>query len=70
MLDFFFRNRLICTDSLSRGVDLPTLMLLGSESPPHLRESTEAVAAVLLQATVVELPGQEHAALQKLGVTA
>ena len=46
------------------GLDLRTLLILGSESPPHLRESTEAVAAALPRATVVELPGQGHGALQ------
>ncbi|MHC1562746.1 alpha/beta fold hydrolase [Actinomycetospora sp. C-140] len=51
------------TDVL-RGVGLRTLMLLGEESPGHLRASTEAVAATLTDAEVVELPGQGHAALQ------
>lgn len=46
------------------GIDLPVLMLVGSESPEHLRAATEAVAAAIPRSTVVELPGQAHAALQ------
>lgn len=51
------------TDVL-RGVPSPTLLLLGGNSPEHLRASTEAVADALPDATVVDLPGQSHAALQ------
>jgi hypothetical protein len=51
------------TDVL-RDVRVPTLMLLGELSAGHLRASTEAVAAALPDAVVVELPGQGHAALQ------
>ncbi|MFC5060625.1 alpha/beta fold hydrolase [Actinomycetospora atypica] len=46
------------------GLGVPTLMLLGTESPRHLHDSTHAVADALHHATVVELSGQEHAALQ------
>ena len=46
------------------GLAVPTLLLLGAESARHLHESTHAVVDALLHATVVELSGQEHAALQ------
>ncbi|MDL5155260.1 alpha/beta fold hydrolase [Actinomycetospora termitidis] len=45
-------------------IGMPVLMLLGEHSAGHLRDSTAAVAAALPHATVVELPGQAHAALQ------
>lgn len=45
------------------GVTVPTLMLVGEHSPAHLRAATDAVAAVLPAATVVELPGQGHEAV-------
>jgi pimeloyl-ACP methyl ester carboxylesterase len=51
------------TDGL-HDVRLRTVMLLGEQSPEHLRASTAAVADALPDATVVELPGQSHAALQ------
>ena len=41
-----------------------TPMLLGEQSREHLRRSTHAVAEALPDATVVDLPGQGHAALQ------
>ncbi|HZW03745.1 MAG TPA: alpha/beta hydrolase [Anaerolineaceae bacterium] len=45
------------------GLDLPVMLLLGSESPPFMRESTEWIAAALPQSRVVELPGQGHIAM-------
>ncbi|GAA4861468.1 alpha/beta hydrolase [Actinomycetospora straminea] len=51
------------TDAL-RDVRLRAVLLLGEQSPEHLRRSTHAVAEALPDATVVDLPGQGHAALQ------
>lgn len=42
---------------------VPTLMLLGSDSPPFLQSSTEAVAAALPDARVEVLAGQQHVAI-------
>lgn len=41
----------------------PTLLLMGSESPPYLRAATAAVAAALPNGRLVELPGQGHLAM-------
>lgn len=41
----------------------PTLLLLGGESPPFFRASTEALAAALPASRTVVLPGQQHAAM-------
>ncbi len=41
----------------------PTLLLLGGASPPVFVESTRAVDAALPDSRVVELPGQQHAAM-------
>jgi hypothetical protein len=51
------------TDAL-RTVTARTVMLLGEQSPEHLRRSTRAVADALPDAEIVELPGQAHTALQ------
>jgi pimeloyl-ACP methyl ester carboxylesterase len=45
------------------GLDLPTLLIVGAETSPHLRQSTQAVAAAVPGAALVELPGQGHGAL-------
>jgi len=45
------------------AVNLPTLFIVGDETSPHLRRSTEALAAAMPGASVVELPGQGHGAL-------
>ena len=42
---------------------MPVLLLLGSESPPWIRASTEAVRTALSRARMVELPGQGHDAM-------
>lgn len=46
-----------------RDLTTPTLLLLGSESPPFFRAATEAVAAALPNSRLVELPGQGHLAM-------
>ncbi|HYP99841.1 MAG TPA: alpha/beta hydrolase [Polyangiaceae bacterium] len=44
-------------------VRIPTLMLLGGSSPSRMRVGTETVAARLPNATLTELPGQQHVAM-------
>lgn len=46
-----------------RGVDVPTLFLLGGASPPHMHRATHAAAEALPDARVVVLPGQGHVAM-------
>jgi pimeloyl-ACP methyl ester carboxylesterase len=46
-----------------RGVDVPTLFLLGGASPPHMHRATHAAAEALPNAQVVVLPGQGHVAM-------
>jgi len=46
-----------------RGVGVPTLMLMGSESPGWLRKGTETILAALPHALLVVLPGQGHSAM-------
>jgi pimeloyl-ACP methyl ester carboxylesterase len=41
---------------------VPTLLLLGSESPPGFRERIEAVDAAFSDSTIRILDGQGHAA--------
>jgi hypothetical protein len=57
-------ERMPLTVDVLRGVRQRTLLLLGELSPDHLRRSTAAVADVLPDAAVVELPGQRHTAPQ------
>ncbi len=55
-------------DRLGRRIDaygaiqLPVLFLSGDKSPAHLRERTEAVAAVMPHARMETMPGQGHGA--------
>lgn len=46
-----------------RGLEVPTLILLGGDSPPVFRMAAEAAAEALPRATLVELPGQQHIAM-------
>jgi len=46
-----------------RKITTPTLMLLGSASPPKHVVATNAVAAALPNARIVTLPGQAHIAM-------
>jgi pimeloyl-ACP methyl ester carboxylesterase len=46
-----------------RELTTPTLLLLGSESPPYLQTATEAVAAALPQDRLTILAGQGHLAM-------
>jgi pimeloyl-ACP methyl ester carboxylesterase len=49
---------------LDRGrvskLDRPVLLLVGSDSPPHVRAAVEAVAAALPNSRISVLPGQDH----------
>ncbi len=45
------------------GLAAPTLMLIGSESPPWAHRSTEAYSTAITGATVVTLEGQGHGAI-------
>ena len=47
----------------STAVTVPTLLLLGSDSPPPEAESTARVAAALSGARVVTLEGHGHVAM-------
>jgi pimeloyl-ACP methyl ester carboxylesterase len=42
---------------------VPTLLLLGGESPPLLRQATETLDAALPYSHVVIMPGQQHIAM-------
>jgi pimeloyl-ACP methyl ester carboxylesterase len=44
------------------GLKVPTMFLLGSESPPFARKGVEIVAAALPNSQIVSLPGQQHVA--------
>ncbi len=44
------------------GLTMPTLLLLGSDSPQVYREGVEIVATALPHSEVVQLPGQQHIA--------
>jgi pimeloyl-ACP methyl ester carboxylesterase len=43
-------------------LDLPVLLLVGGDSPPHLRYVSEELARVVPNAQLVELAGQQHGA--------
>lgn len=44
-------------------IDVPTLLMLGADSPPLFQNAIGVVDAALSSATVVELPGQQHIAM-------
>lgn len=44
------------------ALKFPLLLLVGSESPPRLRELSDALARIVPDARVVELEGQQHGA--------
>jgi pimeloyl-ACP methyl ester carboxylesterase len=45
------------------SLKVPTLILLGGDSPPFFRKAVERVAAALPNGRIVELPGQQHIAM-------
>ena len=44
-------------------LEVPTLLLLGTESPPPMRAEVEKVAAAIPDSRIVILPGQGHSAV-------
>ncbi len=44
------------------AIDVPLLLLLGSESPPDLREVSNKLADIVPNTRVVEMEGQQHGA--------
>lgn len=46
-----------------RQLEIPTLLLLGSDSPPIFQQATAALAAALPASRLVILPGQQHIAM-------
>ena len=47
-----------------RGLETPTLLLLGGESPPLFKAATEALDEALPDPRVVVMPGQAHVAMR------
>jgi pimeloyl-ACP methyl ester carboxylesterase len=45
------------------GVRVPTLFLLGGQSPPALQEATRTAASALADSEVAVMPGQGHVAM-------
>ncbi|HEX6285892.1 MAG TPA: alpha/beta hydrolase, partial [Acidimicrobiia bacterium] len=45
------------------GLSIPTLLLLGGDSPPMFEKAVEAVHDAVPSSTVVILPGQQHIAM-------
>jgi pimeloyl-ACP methyl ester carboxylesterase len=46
-----------------RNLAVPTLLLLGEDSPPSLKKPTERLAGLLGNSRVVVMPGQGHVAM-------
>ncbi len=46
-----------------KTLTIPTLLLLGGDSPPQLHEGTTTLQATLPNASVAVLPGQQHVAM-------
>jgi len=46
-----------------KNLRVPTLLLLGGDSPQFFRSAIEAVNAILPNSRIVELPGQQHIAM-------
>ena len=44
------------------GFNMPSMLLLGEDSPPFARQSVEAVASALPDSRIVILPSQQHMA--------
>ena len=45
------------------GLQAPTMLLLGGDSPPYVRQAIEIVDAALPDSRVVIMPGQQHIAM-------
>jgi len=48
------------------GLNMPTLLLAGGDSPPFLQRSTAAIAAAVPGARVVTLASQQHVAMDTI----
>lgn len=46
-----------------RGLTIPTLLLLGGDSPPFLSEAVNRVREALPNSRIVVMPGQQHTAM-------
>jgi pimeloyl-ACP methyl ester carboxylesterase len=46
-----------------RGIRTPTLLLLGGDSPAFFHEATRRVDAALPDSRILEMPGQQHVAM-------
>jgi pimeloyl-ACP methyl ester carboxylesterase len=46
-----------------RGLNVPTLLLLGGESPAFLKKATETVHDALPNSRIAVMPGQQHIAM-------
>jgi len=47
-----------------KEMTVPTLLLVGGESPEHVKASTQSLQAALPNSRVVVLPGQQHVAME------
>ena len=56
-------NEYVFEPSRFRDLRIPTLLLLGGESPAFFKTAIEAVHAALPESQVRSLPGQHHAAM-------
>ena len=45
------------------GLDVPILLLVGGDSPPIFRNAADLLVDTVPNVTVVELPGQQHIAM-------
>ena len=45
------------------GLTIPTLLLLGGDSPPFIKGATETVHAALPHSRIAVMPGQQHTAM-------
>jgi pimeloyl-ACP methyl ester carboxylesterase len=46
-----------------RGLNLPTLLLLGGDGPPFQKQATELVHAMLPNSRIAIMPGQQQTAM-------
>lgn len=46
-----------------KNLQVPTLLMVGSESPPWAKASTETLNRTLPNSSILELPGQKHTAM-------
>ena len=46
-----------------QGLNVPTLLLLGGDSPPFLKKATELVYKALPMSRIAIMPGQQHTAM-------